>query len=117
MACDQTPRGFGVLMLAPAFREHVLLLRLQKRELPDFRQIAGEAAFALKRRHAATAHNSLTPSGVSRAQARTKPTAYLGTPVNAVRSAGDIRSEERRVGKECRSRSTGYQYKIIARSR
>src|ERR1043166_3055568 len=40
MAGDQLARGLGILMLPPALGEHVLLFRLQKRELPDLGKVS-----------------------------------------------------------------------------
>ena len=37
--------GLRILFLNPPFGEHVLLLRFQKREFPDFLKIAVETAF------------------------------------------------------------------------
>jgi len=59
MAGDETMGRFRVFMLAPAFGEHVFLLRFQKRKLPDFGEISGKSALALQGRNAATAHWSL----------------------------------------------------------
>jgi hypothetical protein len=44
MAGDQLMRGIGVAMLAPAFGEHVFLLRLQHRELADLGEVARQVA-------------------------------------------------------------------------
>jgi hypothetical protein len=41
MAGDKAAGGLRIVVLPPALGEHVLFFRLQKRELPDFRQIAG----------------------------------------------------------------------------
>ena len=43
MAGDEPVRGLVVAMLAPTLGEHVLVLRLQQGEPPDFFEIAGEA--------------------------------------------------------------------------
>ena len=45
MAGDEPVRRIAVAMLAPALGEHVLFLRFQHREPPDFLEIAGQAGF------------------------------------------------------------------------
>jgi hypothetical protein len=42
-------RRFGILMLTPAFGEHVFLLRVEQRKFADFGEIARKAAFAYGR--------------------------------------------------------------------
>ena len=46
MAGDQAVRGLGILMLFPAFGEHVLLFRLQHRKLADLLEIPGQVSFS-----------------------------------------------------------------------
>jgi hypothetical protein len=50
MAGDESVCGVPVAMLAPALGEHVLLLRFQHREPPDFLQITGQAGFGRDKR-------------------------------------------------------------------
>jgi hypothetical protein len=40
MAGDQLVGGLAVVVLAPALGQHVLLVRLQHREMPDLLEIA-----------------------------------------------------------------------------
>src|SRR5262249_48168686 len=45
MAVDELVRRLKVVVLAPALRQQVLVLRFQHRDPPDFLEIAGEAGF------------------------------------------------------------------------
>src|SRR5260221_14433905 len=46
MAGDELVRRLGVLMLAPAFGEHVFLLRIEQGKFANFGEITRKAAFA-----------------------------------------------------------------------
>ena len=45
MTVDQLVRRLVVAVLAPALGQHVLFVRFQHRDLPDFFQITGDAGF------------------------------------------------------------------------
>jgi hypothetical protein len=58
MTVDELVRRLVVAVLAPALGEHVLFLRFQHRDPPDFGKIAGGAGFG---RHAPIKHSADDP--------------------------------------------------------
>ena len=65
MRGDKLMRGVAVIMLAPAFGEHVFLLRLQHRKLSDFFEVARQSAMRANTRQTSCGHESPSPAALS----------------------------------------------------
>ena len=70
MRGDELVRRVAVAMLAPALGEHVLLLRLQHRKLPDFFEVARQSAVRADTRQCSRGHESPSPAATTAASSQ-----------------------------------------------